>query len=258
MAIKIIDMCYKNIFKNVNLELEEAKVISIQGKNGSGKTILFDLIYGFDINTEGKIIIDGVINKKINENIFYIRQDYSKQLFNINILEDIKYFVPNYEKEKMDELFKYFDLDLSVLKKHCKDLSDGELKKVLLIIMFLSNKKILLIDDITSGLDYKSKKNLIKIIKKEKRNGKLFIISSFDSDFLISVVDKIIYIIDKKVEFNEDKYSFFDNEILLNKCKLNMPKTIQVKNIVFKNKKIKLLYRDNINDLIKDIYRNAR
>ena len=203
-----------------------------------------------------------------------LRQNYCDQLFNINVLEDIKYYVGNDREYEVEDLLRGFGLNSGILKKHHSELSDGQIKKVLLIIMLLSNEKILLLDDVTSDLDLKGRKTLIKQLKKVKRDGKVIILSSSDVNFLLEVTDVVLYIIDNKIvvernkycfcENNDkivvesDKYNFFGNESVLNKCNMEMPKILQFKDVVLKRKKIKLLYRDNINDLIKDIYRNAK
>ncbi len=267
MAVKFVDVSYKNLFEKVNFQIDNGQIVSVVGESGSGKTAVFDLIFGQDLNFGGKIItgvktINNNIRKKqikeIRKEIFYLKQDYSDQLFNITVLEDIKYHISNFRENELQELLKIFGLDNSILTKHYSELSDGELKKALIIIMFLSNKKLLLLDDVTLGLDLKGKRALIKQLKKAKREEKIIIVSSNDADFLLSVVDKIIYIKNNKLNVEKDKYIFFENKGILNKCNMKMPKILQFKEIVLKNKKIKLLYRDSINDLIKDIYRNAK
>ena len=267
MAVKFVDITYKNIYEKVNFVIDKNQIVSIVGKSGSGKTTIFNLINGQDLNFEGKITLGKKILdknrktkqlKEIREDIFYLRQDYCDQLFNINVLEDIKYYVGNDREYEVEDLLRGFGLNSGILKKHHSELSDGQIKKVLLIIMLLSNEKILLLDDVTSDLDLKGRKTLIKQLKKVKRDGKVIILSSSDADFLLEVTDVVLYINNDKIVVESDKYNFFGNESVLNKCNMEMPKILQFKDVVLKRKKIKLLYRDNINDLIKDIYRNAK
>ena len=267
MAVKFVDVSYKNIFKQVNFNIEKGQIFSIIGKSASGKTTVFDLIYGQDLNFEGKITFGKKVLdknrkdkqlKEIKDDIFYLRQNYYDHLFNINILEDINYYVEGYKKIELEELLKTFGLDNDILKKHYSELSDGEIKKVFLIITLLSNKKILLLDDVTANLDLKGKKTLIKQLKRVKREGKIIILSSSDVNFLLEVTDVVLYINDNKIVVESNKYCFFENKDNLDKCNIQMPKILQFKDVVLKRKKIKLLYRDNINDLIKDIYRNAK
>lgn len=267
MAIKFIDVIYKDIFDKLNLEIKSNQIISLVGKNGSGKTSFLNLIYGLDLDFSGKITIDrkNVHNKIKNQDLdtirkkqFYLIQEFENQLFNINTLEDIKYVVPDYKNDELDELLKTFNLNKDILKKPFFELSLGEQKKLLLIIMVLKDCKIVLLDDPTRNLDQKSIDNLIKLLKKEKRNNKIIIISSQDSDFLLSITDTILMIEHKNILEIENKYNFFENKELLNKCNLVMPKVLLFKEVVLNKKNIKLMNRDNINDLIKDIYRSAK
>lgn len=267
MAVKFIDLKYKDIFENINLELKENQIVSLVGYNGSGKTSFLNLMACIDLDFTGQFIIDKkeVCNKmkskdleKIKSKIFYLTQNYNDQLFNVSVLEDIKYIKFNLSNNKLDDLLKSFNLDNNILNKSYFELSDGEIKKILIISMLLKNSKVILLDDPTSGLDQKSISTLVKILKKEKRNDKLIIIASQDSEFLLSITDKVLMLDDKKIFEIDDKYEFFDNQVLLNKCGLEKPNVLKFREIVLNRKKIKLVYRDNINDLIKDIYRSAK
>lgn len=267
MEIKLINVKYKNIFENLNLEINSDQITSVVGKNGSGKTSFLNLIFGLDVDFIGDIVINGktinsnIKNKEINiirKDIFYMSQNFQKQLFNINILEDIRYGICNFDEQRLNELLKSFNLKEEILNKSYFELSSSELKKILIIKMIISDKKIILLDDPTNGLDQKSVSNLIKILKKEKRNGKIIIISSQESNFLLSVSDNILILDDRNLLKKENKYEALSNQSLLNKSGLIMPDILKFREIVLKRKNIKLLYRDNVNDLLKDVYRNVK
>jgi len=267
MAIEFIDVDYRQFFKKLNLKIKENQITSVVGKNGSGKTSFLKLLFGLDLNFTGKIIIDKKTisdetkNKeliRLRENIFYLSQDYRNQLFNINVFEDIKYGVSSLDDNKLDELLKNFNLNRQILKRNYCELSSGEIKKILIISMFIKDSKIILLDDPTSALEQKSISTLTKLLKKEKRKGKIIIIASQDSEFLVNISDKIIILDNGKFIEYENKYDFFTNQNLLSKCCLTMPNVLHFRENVLKRKNIKLVYRDNINDLIKDIYRNAK
>ena len=57
MAVKFVDVSYKNVLKKVNFEIDKGQIVSLVGKNGSGKTTVFDLIYGQYLNFDGKIML---------------------------------------------------------------------------------------------------------------------------------------------------------------------------------------------------------
>lgn len=253
-----------NINNILNLNFKSNEITSIIGKNGSGKTDILNIIYGFKEIQEGNLKFGkNIINneKKIKEfrkNISYLTEDFNNQLFNINIKEDIKYGLDNFDKEKLNELLKLFSLDEEILSKNYSELSSGEIKKILLISAILKDSKIILLDNPTSNLDNKSIQSLIKILKRLKRKDKLIIIVSYDSDFLLQVSDRVIVIDNKKVILDGKKFDILSNEKILNKIHLDVPSVIRFENRVLQLKNIKLGYRDNINDLIKDIYRNAK
>lgn len=267
MAVKFSDVSYKNIFKNLNLEINNSQIVSIVGKNGSGKTSFLNLIYGLDLDFLGKIVIGRkkIINQtKIKElqpirtKTFFLTQEYQNQLFNIDVLKDIKYGISNFNFNKLEELLKCFNLNKDILNKNYSELSLGQMKKILLITMFIKDNKIILLDDPTSNLDQKSISSLIKLLKKEKRNGKIIIIASQDVEFLFAVSDVMLMIENENIIEINNKYDFFDNEQLMGKCNLLPPNVLKFRQTLLKRKNIKLIYRDNINDLIKDIYRYAK
>lgn len=267
MEIKIKDLKYKDIFNSLNVEIKESEITSIVGKNSTGKTALLDLIYGIALEYDGEITIDNInINKKselkkLRKNMFYMIQNYSSQLFNINVLEDIRYSINDsltiVDNNKLYEYLELLDLDVSILNKNYSEISNSELKKILIIMMIISDKKIILLDEPTLGLDDKSQMTLIKLLKKEKRKGKIIIITSQDSDFLLRVSDKVLFINNKKIIEKNNKYEFFEDKALLDKSNLTIPNTLKFKEIANIKKNKKLMYRDNLNDLLKDIYRNA-
>lgn len=267
MAIKFLDVKYKDIFENLNLEITKDEITSVVGKNGSGKTTFLNLVYGLEQDFEGKITIgrksitSNTKNKDVEAirlNIAYLIQDYQNQLFNVTVLEDIKYGLYSIDIDKLGELLKLFGLNEEILKRGHFELSDGEKKKVLIIKMFMRNSKVILMDDPTGGLDQKSIGTLIKLLKKEKRKDKIIIIASQDSEFLMKVSDKILIIDNKKMVTKEKKQEFFCDKINLKNCGLKMSDVSEFRQKVLNKKHVKLVYRDNINDLLKDIYRSVK
>lgn len=180
-----------------------------------------------------------------------------RQLFNINAYEDIKYNV-DINLDKLDGLLEQFELEHSILDRKYYELSKSEYKKICIIICFMMNKPILILENPTDGLDSKSKKTLIKLIKREKRDDKIIFVKSSDSEFLFSACNVIIYRDKTKYIINDNKYNFFANKRLLRNLDIEQPNIMNFYDEVRKSKKVKLINRDNINDLIKEIYRNAK
>lgn len=181
-----------------------------------------------------------------------------KRLFNLNINDDIGFNTKDYDKDKLNELLDLFGLDEDILYRNYREISKSEYNKIRIIICLLDKKPILVLENPTDGLDIKSKKSLIKVLKREKRNDKIIFVKSNDSEFLFSVSNVIIYRDKDKYVINDNKYNFFSNKRLLKDLDIEQPNIMIFYDEARKNKKVRLLNRDNINDLIKEIYRHAK
>lgn len=269
MEIKFVDIDYKDKLKKLSFIINDNEITSIVGKNNSGKSSILKLIFGEYLPTNGKLKIsrsvitsDTKIKNIINirKNVSFAETNSENKLFNITVLEDIKYYLGSsrINKKNLAELLNEFNLPEEILTKSYLELSSSEKKKISLIQLFLKNTRIMLFDNPTEYLDSKSVQNLVKILKRKKRENKIIIIVSYNSEFLLKVSDRILAIDNGKIINDSDKYLFFTNDNILSIVDLQKPYVIEFEQLVEKLKGIKLGYRDNINDLIKDIYRHAK
>ncbi len=262
----------KMVLGNINTIFKEEKITGIIGKSGSGKTTLIQLINALIIPTKGNVVVGKRIiskTKKIKDinNLRYqiglVFQMPEEQFFCQTVKEEIefgmKYFkksVKNIEKHISDALLMV-ELNDSYLNRNPFTLSSGEMRKVAIASVLAFNPKIIILDEPTIGLDNKSKNNLIKIIKLLKnRYKKTVIIVSNDTDFLLQVVDHVILLDKGRIIYEGNKYDVFKQD--LEKYKIKRPKIIEFEQLVLQKKNIKIGYRDDINDLMKDVYRYVK
>jgi len=255
---------YSKIQKSVNTIFNEKQITTIVSSKEDKKIELINSVLNSENITEeiktpspNSIKIDKKNNFYTVGKFYYLSENYKNMLFNINIKEDIKYYLNIYDEEKLLGLLKNFNLSLKILDKCYLDLSDSELKKISIIIGLMVDVPILIFENPTSKLDLKSIDVLCKQLKQLKRQGKIVIVNSFNTDFLLEISNKII-IIDGTEILENSKYEFFCNEKMLKKMNLKIPNIIKFINMVKKEKNIKLKLCDNINDLIKDVYRNVK
>ncbi len=129
-------------------------------------------------------------------------------------------------------------------------------KKVALAKALACNPRLFILDEPFTNLDYASKKNLIKLFRMMKlRYGKTFVIASNDTDVALELADEVIGIKDGDIIFKGNKFDLFTNHQLLEKYNIFEPEIVKFINLVKNSKGINLGYRDDINDLMKDIYR---
>ena len=153
----VFSSIYTNKLKNVNFSVTSKKIFSIIS---SAIEYEIDFINLFeDKNFEkGQIYIDSELVKieELQKKSHIVSSDLSDLFFNINIKEDLKYYLENYDNKKLEELLNSFDLDYSILDKCYMEISSSELKKLALIISLMIDKKIIMIEYPTKNLDYKS------------------------------------------------------------------------------------------------------
>lgn len=151
------------LFEDFSLDINCNDKILLSAPSGSGKTTLIKFLMGFEIIDSGEIIVDNIqLNshniKKIREKIAYVSQDADLELDTIeNILDEIFKYKINKNIEDYNSNFKklcdVFLLDKDIVYKNISSLSGGERQRVALIIALLLDRKILILDEITSGLD---------------------------------------------------------------------------------------------------------
>ncbi len=281
MEVKFNDVYYvynektpisKMVLGNINATFKEGTINGIIGKSGSGKTTLIELINALMIPTKGKIEVGSNVISKTRKikNINNLR-------YKIGLVFQIpeEQFFCNTVKEEIEFGMKYFKKSVKSIDKHIKDallmvgldesylnrnpftLSSGEMRKVAIASILAFNPKVIILDEPTIGLDNQSKKNLIKIIKLLKnRYKKTIIIVSNDTDLLLQIADYVILLDKGKIVLDGNKYDVFKED--LEKYGLKRPKIIEFEQMVLEKKNIKIGYRDDINDLMKDVYRYVK
>lgn len=265
-----------NILNDIYLEFKPGRITSLVGRSGSGKTTLAELSNALILPTDGKVNIGKYLITKsgvdescnintIRINVGLVFQFPEEQFFNMTIRDEVSfgmkffnYRMSEMEKRTLDAL-RMVGLDEEYLDRNPFTLSNGEKRKVAIASILVFNPKVIILDEPTIGLDAISKKNLIQLIRRLKvRYNKTIVLISHDIDLVHSISDYVYVLNNGSIALQGDKYSVFKQIDKLKECGLRAPKMIEFSNLVLNKKGIKMGYRDEINDLIKDIYRYVK
>lgn len=191
------------LLDHINLELEKGKIYGLQGKNGSGKTLLLKSMCGLIRATEGSVEVDGeILGKKrdfpksvgaLIENPGFISGYGAFQ--NLKILADI------HKKIKEDDIhavLKEVDLDTTGKKKF-RHFSLGMKQKMGIAAAIMEEPEMILLDEPTNALDEASVLKLRDTLQKRKEKGSLIVIASHDSNELSILSDEIFVIENGKI-----------------------------------------------------------
>ena len=210
--IKIKDLHKKfdknEALKGVSLELEGGQVAAIMGPNGSGKTTLLKCLLGLVKPTSGEIFVKGMHlngDPEYRRSIGYMPQ-YTCFPENLRVkevmdmLKDIRGNHCVYDNELVEKL----QLE-KIYTKQIGTLSGGTKQRVNCAAAFLFSQEIIILDEPTAGLDPVSSEIVKSKILEEKEKGKLVIITSHIVSEVESLADRIIYMLEGNICFDNTK-----------------------------------------------------
>ena len=191
------------VLSGVNLDIQGGGIFAILGPNGSGKTTLIKSILGMVLPNKGSITVFG---KNIKGDWKYRKQiDYLPQIANfpsnlkvqelINMIKDLRG-----QSNRDMELIELFAVH-QFLDKKIGNLSGGTKQKVNLILSFMFDSPILILDEPTTGLDPVSLIRLKELIQQEKAKGKTILITSHIMSFVEEVSDEIVFLLEGNIHF---------------------------------------------------------
>lgn len=199
----IIDGLVKKFASNtvldgVSFELEEGKITGLLGENGSGKTTIMKIICGLYSSNQGEI--RNLVFKKNGAIDACCMLENPSFNSSMSALENLKYFVDMdiETREDFDYYTKKFRIDFLDVK--FSKLSLGMKQKFSMIYLFLKKSKILLLDEITNGLDERYVKLFYDELKLYMDRYRPFVlISSHKIYELQPICDKVYIIFDHKI-----------------------------------------------------------
>lgn len=180
------------ILKGISFTVESGSIVGLIGPSGSGKTTIMKILAGFYGPSEGQIKIPerSDIGFTTQNNCFYSK---------LTVHENMIYFGKVMGVDNLDlrivELLKFVELTGHEIKL-AKELSGGMLRRLDFAISLLNNPSILIIDELTAGLDPIARHKFTDKMVDLKNQGKTIILSSHLLDEIDAVCDKIIFIKD--------------------------------------------------------------
>lgn len=173
------------ILSNVNFEIKTGEIAMFIGPNGGGKTSLVKLLLGLHKPTEGNI------SCKAGLKISYVPQKFEISPFLPLNVKRLLNFTSKYKDEKLTEALATTD-SAHLLLSQVKDLSGGELQRVLLARAMLSKPDILVLDEALQGVDQAGEVRLNKLISDySKQYCTAILMVSHDLHLVMKSTDKV-------------------------------------------------------------------
>jgi putative ABC transport system permease protein len=225
---KIYEQGDEAVLYDINLTFNKNEFVSILGCSGAGKSTLLNIIGGLDDKTSGKLLINGKdIYKRDDLNLDYYRKNNVGFIFqNYNLIEHLTVYenvmlplLLTNSKNKHKRVLKILDKTGLKGKKNSKicDLSGGQKQRVAISRALINNPDIILADEPTGALDYKTGYEIMNLIKKLSKN-KLVIMVTHNKVLAKKYSSRIIYL-DKGRVISDTNPSKEKNEYFSTKFK---------------------------------------
>ena len=184
---------------DISFSVNEHESIAILGKNGSGKTTLLKILSGLISHDKGEIISS---KEDLANKISIINSNYRSFFWRLTVEENLRFFCSfdDIDKDYYEKILNLTGLD-NKLHSLFASLSYGQKKKLSIARALLKKSDILLMDEITSSVDIRAKKRILKFIKELRKKNllKAIIFSTHDLSEVIELADKFIFIDNGKI-----------------------------------------------------------
>lgn len=185
---------------NTSFEIEKGQLICILGPSGAGKTTCLNILGGMDRLTSGNVIVNGKIINDLNEKqlIKYRRNDigfvfqFYNLIQNMTVIENVE-LATQLCKNSLDPSDILDKVGLKNRKNNFPaQLSGGEQQRVAIARAICKNPKLLLCDEPTGALDYKTGKQILKLLQDTCRNEQMTVIIITHNSAISPMADKVI------------------------------------------------------------------
>ena len=190
-----------NALNNTNFEINKGELVVIVGPSGAGKTTALNILGGLDTATSGKVIVDNKEITKLTSKqlVTYRRNDIGFVFQFYNLVQNLT------AKENVElatqlckDALNVDDILTKVGLENRKDnfpsqLSGGEQQRVAIARAIAKNPKLLLCDEPTGALDYKTGKSILKLLQDMSRKENMTVIIITHNGAIAPMADKVIH-----------------------------------------------------------------
>ncbi len=213
LTIKKLTKTYgeKVVLKDIDFTFEEGKIYGLIGRNGAGKTTFFNCLNEDVEIDKGEVILSNEYgeNKLTTEDIGYVISTPTVPEF-LTGKEFLTFFLEiNKDKIKeeksMEEYFDLVKINKEDQDKLLKEYSHGMKNKMQMLINFIANPKVLLLDEPLTSLDVVVQEEMKQLLKNMKK-GHILIFSTHILEIALDLCDEIVILNNKKLELIEKNH----------------------------------------------------
>lgn len=250
--------------KNINLSIEGGRFISVVGHNGCGKSTLAKVLIGLLTLESGQVLIYGEeLNKKsapkIRQHMALVFQNPDNQFIGVTVEDDIAFGLENrlVKHEDMQAIIEEYAEQVGMkefLKKEPSMLSGGQKQRVAIAGALALMPKIIILDEATSMLDPKGRKDIRELIAKMRQNNPDLTVISITHDIEEAYEsDEVIVMSKGEIICSGNPKEVLKNNALINEFEIATPFILMVQERLLELG-IKVPDTNNIDELVEALW----
>lgn len=225
------------LIHGISLSIEDGEFVALTGENGAGKSTFSKLLAGILKPSDGKICVNGIDTKKAKNSMLakttgFLFQNPDRQLCTYTVRDEIAFGQKALKTGTEEEISKRTEKIIERFGFNPDDapfsLSRGQRQRLALASIIAVEPKAMILDEPTTGLDYKECMEIMSAVKELNKNGTTVIMVCHDMELVLDFARRMIVLADGKIEADGKTLEIMRSKEILQKACLLPPQIIQI------------------------------
>lgn len=225
------------LIHEISLSIEDGEFVALTGENGAGKSTFSKLLAGILKPSDGKICVNGIDTKKAKNSMLakttgFLFQNPDRQLCTYTVRDEIAFGQKALKTGTEEEISKRTEKIIERFGFNPDEapfsLSRGQRQRLALASIIAVEPKVMILDEPTTGLDYKECMEIMSAVKELNKNGTTVIMVCHDMELVLDFARRMIVLADGKIEADGKTLEIMRSKKILQKACLLPPQIIQI------------------------------
>lgn len=225
------------LIHGISLSIEDGEFVALTGENGAGKSTFSKLLAGILKPSDGKICVNGIDTKKAKNSMLakttgFLFQNPDRQLCTYTVRDEIAFGQKALKTGTEEEISKRTEKIIERFGFNPDEapfsLSRGQRQRLALASIIAVEPKVMILDEPTTGLDYKECMEIMSAVKELNKNGTTVIMVCHDMELVLDFARRMIVLADGKIEADGKTLEIMRSKKILQKACLLPPQIIQI------------------------------
>lgn len=225
------------LIHGISLSIEDGEFVALTGENGAGKSTFSKLLAGILKPSDGKICVNGIDTKKAKNSMLakttgFLFQNPDRQLCTYTVRDEIAFGQKVLKTGTEEEISKRTEKIIERFGFNPDEapfsLSRGQRQRLALASIIAVEPKVMILDEPTTGLDYKECMEIMSAVKELNKNGTTVIMVCHDMELVLDFARRMIVLADGKIEADGKTLEIMRRKEILQKTCLLSPQIIQI------------------------------